>query len=284
MKIAEKEGGTAMTIGGIGSNANAGAGTSAISMSSQQGMDSYSKSLQKQIADAQKQLQELAQNKEMDPEIKMKKRQEIQKQISDLNMQLRQHQMEERKKAQEEKRQKSEPKKSEENATGLSQKSMEAMISADSSMKQADVYGSTAKDMENGARIKRSEIARDGGSSHRTSNDSAAISSKWDAVESMENKAQAATASQASTLAEANDKLREVNTEREDGSDAKKEDKDNTQVAGIENENGETGAMSVAESGVVAATADEAETATPVSASVSGKPAAAIGSNVDVKV
>lgn len=271
-----------MTIGGIGSNANAGAGTSAISMSSQQGMDSYSKSLQKQIADAQKQLQELAQNKEMDPEIKMKKRQEIQKQISDLNMQLRQHQMEERKKAQEEKRQKSEPKKSEENATGLSQKNMEAMISADSSMKQADVYGSTAKDMENGARIKRSEIARDGGSSHRTSNDSVAISSKWDAVESMESKAQAATVSQASTLAEANDKLRDVNTEREDGSDAKKEDKDNTQVAGIEN--GEPGAMSVAESGVAAATADETETATPVSASVSGKPTAAIGSNVDVKV
>ena len=146
-----------MTIGSIGSNANTGAGTSAISMSSQQGMDSYSKSLQKQIADAQKQLQELAQNKDMDSETKMKKRQEIQKQISDLNMQLRQHQMEERKKAQEEKRQKSEPKKSkEQNVTGLSQKSMEAMISADSSMKQADVYGSTAKEMENGARIKRS--------------------------------------------------------------------------------------------------------------------------------
>lgn len=270
-----------MTIGVIGSNANAGTGTSAISMG-QQGMDSYSKSLQKQIADAQKQLQELAQNKEMDPEIKMKKRQEIQKQISDLNMQLRQHQMEERKKAQEEQRQKSEPKKSKENVTGLSQKSMEAMISADNSMKQADVYGSTAKDMENGARIKRSEIARDGGSSHRTSNDSAAISSKWDAVESMENKAQAATASQASMLAEANDKLREVNTEGEGSSDAKEEDKDNTQVAGMEN--GEPGTMSVAESKAAAATADEVETAAPVSDSVSGKPTAAIGSNVDVKV
>ncbi|MDE7267628.1 MAG: FlxA-like family protein [Lachnospiraceae bacterium] len=273
-----------MTIGGIGSNANAGAGTSAISMSSQQGMDSYSKSLQKQIADAQKQLQELAQNKEMDPETKMKKRQEIQKQIGDLNMQLRQHQMEERKKAQEEKRQKSEPKKSEENVTGLSQKSMEAMISADSSMKQAKVQGSTAKNMQNDANIKREEIKRDGGSTKRTSNDSKSISMKWDDVEGLEDKAQAATASQASTLAEANDKLRDVNTEREDGSDAKKEDKDNTQVAGIENENGETGAMSVAESGVVAATADETETATPVSAPVSGKPVAAIGSNVDVKV
>lgn len=275
-----------MTIGGIGSNANAGAGTStsAISMSSQQGMDSYSKSLQKQIADAQKQLQELAQNKEMDPEIKMKKRQEIQKQISDLNMQLRQHQMEERKKAQEEKRQKSEPKKSEENMTGLSQKSMEAMISADSSMKQAKVQGSTAKDMQNNARIKRTEIKLDGGGTERTSNDSKSISMKWDDVEGLEDKAQAATASQASMLAEANDKLSEANTESEGSADAKKDGKDNTQVAGIENENGETGAMSAAESGVVAATADETETATPVSNPVSGKQAAAIGSNVDVKV
>lgn len=269
-----------MTIGGIGSNANAGAGTSAISMN-RQGMDSYSKNLQKQIADAQKQLQELAQNNEMDPEIKMKKRQEIQKQISDLNMQLRQHQMEERKKAQEQKQQKNAPKKSEENATGLSQKSMEAMISADSSMKQAKVQGSTAKEMQNDANIKRAEIKRDGGSTKRTSSDSLSISRKWDDVEGLENKAQAATASQLSTLAEANDKLSEAGTQREGSLDAK-EGKSKTQVAGVQSD--ETGTLSVAEGGAVQAAVAETETATPVSDTVSEKPSAAIGSNVDVRV
>ena len=193
-----------MTIGGIGGNTNAGVG--AIGMGNQN-MDSYSKSLQKQIVDAQKQLQELSQNTEMDTETKMKKRQEIQKQISDLNMQLRQHQMEERKKAQQEKQAKNQPKKAEEKESGLSAKSMEAMISAEGSMKQAAVHGSTATQMEDGARIKRTEIKLDGGSSQRTSNDSAAISSKWDAVEGMEQKAKIATASQASLLAEAQSKM-----------------------------------------------------------------------------
>ncbi|MDE7206837.1 MAG: FlxA-like family protein, partial [Lachnospiraceae bacterium] len=111
-----------MTIGGIGGNRSA--GSSAVSMGSN-GTDSYSKSLQKQIADAQKQLQELSGNEEMSAEIKMKKRQEIQKQISDLNMQLRQHQMEERRKAQQEKQAKRQPKKEQEKQTGLSKGSME---------------------------------------------------------------------------------------------------------------------------------------------------------------
>ena len=65
-----------------------------------QAADSYSRNIQNQIANAQKQLQELSSNKDMTQEEKMAKRQEIQQQISDLNMQLRQHQMEARKQAQ----------------------------------------------------------------------------------------------------------------------------------------------------------------------------------------
>lgn len=65
-----------------------------------QAADSYSRNIQNQIADAQKQLQELSANKDMTQEKKMMKRQEIQQQISDLNMQLRQHQMEVRMQAQ----------------------------------------------------------------------------------------------------------------------------------------------------------------------------------------
>lgn len=149
-------------------------------------------------------------------------------------------------------------------------------------MKQAKVQGSTAKEMQNDANIKRAEIKRDGGSTKRTSSDSLSISRKWDDVEDLENKAQAATASQLSTLVRANDKLSEAGTQREGSLDAKEEDKDNTQVVGIEN--GETGTLSVAEGGAVQATVAEAETATPVSDTVSGKPSAAIGSNVDVRV
>ena len=57
-----------------------------------QASDSYSRSIQKQIANAKEQLQQLSANKDMTMEEKMKKRQEIQKQINELNNQLRQHQ------------------------------------------------------------------------------------------------------------------------------------------------------------------------------------------------
>jgi hypothetical protein len=62
--------------------------------------DSYSRNLQNQIANAQKQLQELSFNKDMTQEEKMTKGQELQQQISDLNMQLRQHQTEQRREKQ----------------------------------------------------------------------------------------------------------------------------------------------------------------------------------------
>ena len=84
-----------MTINGI-----SGANTQAAQIGMNQAMDSYSKNIQNQIANAQKQLQELSSNEEMTLEEKMKKRQEIQQQISDLNMQLRQHQIEQRREKQ----------------------------------------------------------------------------------------------------------------------------------------------------------------------------------------
>ena len=217
-----------MTIGGIGGNggANAGFGTDAVSMNSR-GTDAYSKSLQKQIMETQKQLQELSGNEEMTSEMKMKKRQELQKQISDLNMQLRQHQMEERRKAQQEKQEKQAQRKpqkdKDDEADGLSKGSMRAMISAEGSLKLAKQQGSKANEMQNGADIKRSEIKLDGGSSTRTAGDSAAVSSKWDDVEDMEQKAKAATASQMSFLAKAQD---EVSKAAEAGTKADRTDKD----------------------------------------------------------
>lgn len=55
--------------------------------------DSISKNIQNQIANAQKELQELSSNKEMGIEEKMNMRQEILQQITDLNIQLRMHQI-----------------------------------------------------------------------------------------------------------------------------------------------------------------------------------------------
>lgn len=84
-----------MTISSIN-----GANTQIGQIGMNQATDSYSRNIQTQIADAQKQLQELSSNVDMSLEEKMKKRQEIQQQISDLNMQLRQHQAEQRREKQ----------------------------------------------------------------------------------------------------------------------------------------------------------------------------------------
>ena len=84
-----------MTINGIN-----GASTQIGQMGMNQATDSFSRNIQNQIADAQKQLQELSSNKDMTQEEKMTKRQELQQQISDLNVQLRQHQIEQRREKQ----------------------------------------------------------------------------------------------------------------------------------------------------------------------------------------
>lgn len=110
------------------------------------GKDSISKGIQSQIENAQKQLQELSSNKEMSTEEKMKKQQEIREQINDLNKQLRQHQIDQRKEMQEMKqsskdgvsnKKQSNVSKAGSQRTGLSKASMTAMISADSALSQA---------------------------------------------------------------------------------------------------------------------------------------------------
>lgn len=78
-----------MNINGIG-----GGTPQAAPMKAGETMDAQSRNIQKQITDAQKRLQEVSSNGELSEEEKIKKRQEIQKEISDLKIQLRQHQME----------------------------------------------------------------------------------------------------------------------------------------------------------------------------------------------
>ena len=206
-----------MTVNGI-SGANNGMQAGSSGRITQ--MDSVSKNIQNQIANAQKKLQELSSNEELSMEDKMKKRQEIQREINNLNQQLRQHQMEQRKEQQMKKTSMDDmlggsretgPK------SGLSQASMQAMISADSSMKQAKVQGSMATQMEGKAGVLESEIKMDKGRG-------ASTEKKEEELADLQAKAQAATAAQVSTLADVNKKMEEA--AKADQKVSKTEDKD----------------------------------------------------------
>jgi len=128
-------------------------------------MDSFSKNIHNQIANAQKQLQELSENESMNAEEKMKKREEIQQQITDLNNQLRQHQIEQRQQKQQAKKTSSDSglntNKNVNNNTGLSQSSMTAIISADSAISHARVQNNVADRLEARAGVLKSEIKLD---------------------------------------------------------------------------------------------------------------------------
>ena len=86
-----------MTVNGVG---NATDCKRSDSIGGNMQMDSISRNLKNQIANAQKKLQKLSSNQELSLEEKMKKRQEIQQEISSLTQQLRQHQIELRKQQQ----------------------------------------------------------------------------------------------------------------------------------------------------------------------------------------
>lgn len=173
--------------------------------------DPVSKNIQTQIANAQKQLQDIAADKEMSAEQKMKKRQEIQQEITSLNQQLRQHQIEQRKEQQSQSKdssvddmlggEQSAGKTALENqGSGLSQASMKAMMSADSSIKQAQIQGNVATRFEGRAGVLKAEIKQGGGN----------IEAKKAEFEEVEQKAMSATASQMKTLADANQTIEEA--------------------------------------------------------------------------
>lgn len=172
-------------------------------------MDSFSQGIQNQIANAQKKLQDLSSNGDMSLEEKMKKRQEIQKQIHDLNNQLRQHQIEQRNEKQTVKAVSSENpaagtrksgKKDARRRTGISQAGMEALISADQAMSQASVQQGVATDLEGKARVLQSEIRQDAAQGGDTS-------TKQEALAKLEDAAANATAAQIQTLGEAGQKM-----------------------------------------------------------------------------
>ena len=220
-----------MNVNGINGN---GTGVQAFQMKMNQGTDAVSKNLQNQIANAQKQMQELGENKEMSLEEKMKKRQEIQQQISDLQNQLRQHQIEQRKENQQKSsssmddmlggnRQAAKAKKG---GTGMSSASMQAIISADSSMHQVKVQGAVKSEMEGKAGVLESEIKLDEARGGDTTK-------KREELAEVETKAQDITASQMEILSETEKDLKEAaeadrEAEKKVDKKDKTEDKDKT--------------------------------------------------------
>lgn len=154
-----------MTINGI-SGKNYGSKAFMMDM----GSDSTSKNLQSQIANAQKQMQELASNKEMSPEAKIEKRKEIQEQINELQNQLRQHQIEQRK----ENLQKSagsvedmlggsrHNSQTSVAGTGISSGSMQSILSADSEMTQVKAQGAARAQVKGETKVLKAEIKQDG--------------------------------------------------------------------------------------------------------------------------
>ncbi|MCM1267273.1 MAG: FlxA-like family protein [Bacteroidales bacterium] len=175
--------------------------------------DPACRDLQQQIERLQQELKEVSANQEMPMEAKMKKRQELQRQISELQIQLRQRQMELKREEREKKKEESSfddllGTKQQNNAnaaqnTGLSTDSMTAMISADKAAKQADVQGSTAKKMEGRANVLETEIKLDGARGGDTAGKQAELSDVKAA-------AQKAEASQLSTLAKAGEEMQDA--------------------------------------------------------------------------
>ena len=214
--------------------------------------DSVGKNIQNRIANAQKQLQELSANTEMGIEEKLKKRQEIQQEITDLNNELRQHQIEERMKKQQTKSssmndmlggsKKVAPKVGKKSA-GISQGSMKAIISADSAMAQARIQGSAASQMEGRVGVLETEIKLDaarGGNVEAKKEELAEVKQKVAAAQDAQlntlsdaNKEleAAAKAEQQAEKAEDKDKKTDKKTDKKEAVSEKKEDKN---VVGIE--------------------------------------------------
>ncbi len=99
---------------------------------------------------------------------------------------------------------------------------MQAMISADSSMKQAKVQGSMAAQMEGRAGVKEAEIRQDSGNGN--------AEKKKEQLADLQAKAQSATAAQMSNLSNANKVIEEAG-KSDNGAETIETKKNHTQKA-----------------------------------------------------
>lgn len=203
--------------------------------------DAQSKQIQNQIENARKELQQLSQNKDLSIEEKLKKKQELNTKISDLQNQLRAHQQELRAREQQEREAKasrtevnrSRMRRDEAATVGISREGMRALIAAGSSMKQADVQGSVAASMEGRAGVLESEISTDA-----ARGSSGSLEKKKEELADIEQKAADATAAQMGSLGEALESAQQAKNEENDPkAQAKNEENDpKAQAKNEENE------------------------------------------------
>ena len=218
--------------------------------------DPQVKDLQNQIQNLQKQLKELGSNSEMPAELKSRKRQDLQKQISDLEAQLRQRQIEVKHEEAVKKQQKKgvsldemlgakpQAKKDGRQSAGMSAGSMEALISADASLKQADVHGSTAQKMEGRAGVLEAEISMDS-----MSGGASAVASKKKQLAEAQAKAAEAASAQMGSLAQAAEEAKkagEAENSREDTSEKSKDGRTGAAQEGEKTDGTDNGSQAAA--------------------------------------
>lgn len=203
-----------MAIGNVRAAESAAGGQ----MAAARAVDTVSKGIQNEISNAQRQMQKLSSNADMSVEEKVKKRQELQQQISNLNTRLRQHQAEMRREQQKDKAADeteagtavTEAKMPD---AGISRTGMEAITAADASFEQVKRQGMVVARIEGGIGVLKAEIVQD---EFR----GVEVERKKEELAKLEEKAQKAAVSRSETIGEAHQAMRTAaQTERDEKQD-----------------------------------------------------------------
>ena len=191
-----------MMIGNISGSTNG------IQMQPTGANDQVSRDIQNQISRAQQKLKDIADDEKMSPDEKSKKRQEIQKEITALENELRQHQMDLRREAASQKNGGNESRHNDKGNDGMSKASMESMISADNNLKQVDSLGSLKTGMKGQAGVLESEIKLDKARGQSTEK-------KEEELKGIEKRISSISSMQTEKLSEANKKTKDDPNEEE---------------------------------------------------------------------
>ncbi len=158
-----------MQVSGTHNPGNAGATGTSMAFASQ---DPLSRDIQSQIEAKKQELQSLSEKQDLSPEQKTKKRQEIQQEITALEQELRQHEIDVRKEQQSSRKNAIEESLGTDHTSGktsssgkgnagFSEKSAEAILSAEGKLKAAQAQGNVKTKMEGHAGVLESEIKID---------------------------------------------------------------------------------------------------------------------------
>lgn len=195
-------------------------------------VDSESKALQKQIEEKQKELKELSSKEDIPLEEKVKQKQQLQQEITQLEAQLRMHQQEvKQQRGQENSKQdliasggdkQSLAASMSLSSEGTAMAGMESLLSAHSSLKQAKVQQGVSKDLQANARVLESEIKQD-------KNLGASVEKKEEQLEDLSQRSSDAMGYAAAALNQANEAVTNVKDGEEPNDehvDEKKEDEE----------------------------------------------------------